>query len=440
MHANKYAVFLIISIFVSPALADDCTFYAKTGAKVSPRSGECMIDGKPSEGVEIKSGLERCMHREDKGVLSEILWKNGKRNGPAFYHDYNDRRIVATFKDDFADGPAQVFSKDNKLLCEMKFAEGKMQGAVRELYPSGKLKAARAIVGEREGDGHIELFENGKLTTLRCAKQSIVPEDIAPCGFDGKVSRVQLHGHDGKPIRNVSFWQNGKLTKLETVDRQGLAMTRTYPPPGEDDTYDTEILHKNGKVFRTYRTQKNRLQGPYREYSEEGTLLLQTVYQGDAKHSEERYYMNGKLKRSVNNTGDGALLAAQEFWDNGKIKSEGTYSVSQWPEATRHQSGSWDYLLEEGRVKRFSKDGQLSEERSYRAGRLDGEQKLYFVNGKLAVEQVFANDAIRKMKCYDPSGKLELSEEYFADGSRKSGAPELSEKEQQEKGVCRVDR
>ncbi len=139
-----------------------------------------------------KTGLERCVHREDKRVLSEINWKDGKRNGAAFYHDYNDRRIVATFKDDRAEGPAQVFSKENKLLCDMKFATGSVVGAVRELYPSGKLKAGREIVGEREGDGHIELLENGKLTTLRCAKQSMVPEDIAPCGFDGKVSRVQL--------------------------------------------------------------------------------------------------------------------------------------------------------------------------------------------------------------------------------------------------------
>lgn len=434
MRLFKSLILIGLSLLISSARADDCNFYAKTGAKVSPRSGDCIIPDKPVDGDEGKTGLERCTHREDKRVVSELNWKNGKRDGAGFYFDYNDRRIVATFKNDLAEGSAQVFSKDNKLLCQMNFSAGVAQGAVRELYPSGKLKAAFEIVGDREGRGRIELLESGKVKSLQCASRSMAPEDVEPCGFDGKVSRVQLHSSDGSPIRNVSYWQNGKLTKIETVDRQGLAMTRTYPQPGDDDTYDVETLHQNGKVFRAYGTKKNRLQGPFREYSEEGTLLLETVYEEERPARQQRFYMNGKLKREVKKSQQAKLLDVQEFWDNGKLKIAGTFVESQY------QRGSWDDLVEEGRVKRFSKDGQLTEETSYRDGRLDGEQKYYFANGKLAIEQRYAKDQIRILKCYDPSGKLELSEEYFEDGSLKSGGNEMSEKEREAKGVCRVDR
>lgn len=416
------------------AFAGDCNFYAKTGAKVSPRSGDCSIDGKTANDGEGKSGLERCVHRDDKRIVSEINWKNGKRDGPGFYFDNNDRRIVATFKNDLAEGAAQVFSKDNKLLCQMEFKEGKSQGAVRELYPNGKLKGVFEIVGDREGRGRIELLEDGKIKSLQCADRSMAPEDIAPCGFDGKVSRVQLHNSDGSKIRNIGYWQNGKLTKVETVDREGRAMTRTYPQPDEEDTFDVETLHKNGKVFRAFSTKKNRLQGPFREFSEEGTMLRETVYDLERQQSESQFYMNGKLKRSVKKVQSGKQLEVQEFWDNGKLKTAGTYVESQY------QPGSWDDIVEEGRVMRYSKDGLLQEERTYREGRYDGDQKIYFASGKLAVEQRYVKDEIRMMKCYDPSGKLELTEEYYEDGSLKAGSTEMSQKERDSKGICRIDR
>lgn len=424
----------ILVLIGSSALADECNFYAKTGAKVSPRSGDCTIEGKASDGDDGKSGLERCVNREDKRIVSELNWKNGKREGSGFYYDYNDRRIVATFKNDLAEGPAQVFSKENKLLCQMEFKEGQSSAPVRELFANGKLKAAFEITDNREGRGRIELLEDGKVTSLQCGSRSMVAEDLAPCGFDGKVARVQLYGSDGKEIRNVSYWQNGKLTKMETVDRKGLPMTRIYPQPGEDNTYDTEILHKNGKVFRAYSTKKNRLEGPLREFSEEGTLLLETTYEQERPLSQNQYFMNGKLKRSVKKAKDGKQLIAQEFWDNGKLKTDGTFVESQY------QRGSWDSLVEEGRVMRYSKDGLLQEERSYREGRFDGDQKIYFASGKLAVEQRYVKDEIRMMKCYDPSGKLELTEEYFEDGSLKAGSTEMSEKERATQGICRVDR
>ena len=430
---NFKAVTMSCVFLLKSALADDCSFYAKTGAKVSPRSGDCTIAGKSAEDSENKSGLERCLHREDKRVVSELNWKNGKRDGPGFYFDYNDRRIVATFKNDLAEGPAQVFSKENTLLCQMEFKEGKILGVVRELYPSGKLKGAREIIGDREGPGRIELLENGKAKSLQCASKSLVPEDVALCGFDGKVSRVQLHNSDGSPIRNVGYWQNGKLTKMETVDRKGLAMTRTYPQPGDDDTYEAEILHNNGKIFRAFSTKKNRLEGPFREFSEEGTLLLETHFEQERPLTQNQFYMNGKLKRAVKKPRAGEQLEVQEFWDNGKLKAAGTFVESQY------QRGSWDSLIEDGRVMRYSKDGLLQEERSYREGRFDGEQKLYFANGKLAVEQRYVKDEIRMLKCYDSSGKLELTEEYYEDGSLKAGSTDMSQKERDSKGICRID-
>ena len=431
----RYYIAGFAILFVGIAQADDCTFYAKTGAKVSPRSDECvMIEGAKDQDDDKKTGFERCTKRDDKNkILSDIHWRNGKRDGAAFYHDYNDRRIVATFKDDLAEGAAQVFSKENKLLCEMQFNGGVASSAVRERYPSGKLKAAYEMAKKDTGHRRIELNEDGKIHAMQCAKTSMVPEDIEPCGFNGKTSTVQLHDSDGKPIRNVSSWRNGNLLKLVTVDRKGLAMVKTFPSPGSEDDFDVEISHPNGKLATRYSTRKNYLYGLFSQFSEEGTLLRETDYEKDRPKSEKQYFMNGKLKRSVAKTDNGALKA-EEYWDNGKLKNEGIYAEDQYAR------GSWDYLSPDGRVLNYSRDGQLQSEQTFKNGRLDGLQKSYFGNGKLGVEQIYKKDNIVMMKCYDPSGNLEFTEDYFDDGSRKSSSVEMTEQEREQKKICRLDR
>ena len=56
------------------------------------------------------------------------------------------------------------------------------------------------------------------------------------------------------------------------------------------------------------------------------------------------------------------------------------------------------------------------------------------------MEQRYEKDGLRMMKCYDPSGKLELTEEYFEDGSLKAGSTEMTQKERDSKGICRTVR
>lgn len=144
--------------------------------------------------------------------------------------------------------------------------------------------------------------------------------------------------------------------------------------------------------------------------------------------------MNGKLKREVKKTGGGNLLDVQEFWDNGTLKVKGSFTESAY------RRGSWEHLVGEGRATRYSRDGVLLEESNYRDGRYAGERKIYFENGKLAIEQHYEKDKVRMTKCYDPSGKLELSEAYFEDGSLKANSTQMSEKEREAKEICRVKR
>jgi uncharacterized protein len=425
---------ICVFLFLTAAQAQECDFYAKSGAKVSQANGECTIDGKALSRGAVKSGLEKCVHRDDKRLLSEINWSNGKREGLSFYHDYNDRRIVATFRNDLPDGPAQVFSKEKHLLCQMAFKEGAIQGPVRELYPSGKLKGAYEFEGKNEGRGRIELLEDGKIKTLECTSRLLAPEAIAPCGFEGRLSSVQLFNDRGIALNHISYWQNGKLTKRETVDSKGRAMTRTYLQPGEESIHDVTIAHRNGKLFQSYSQRKGGLHGPFKEFSEDGTLLQETLYEQETPISESHYFMNGKPKRKVLRTADGKRLEVQEFWDNGKPRINGSFIESTF------RGGTWENLIEDGEVLRYSKDGVLLEQGNFRAGRYDGAQKRFFENGKIAVELRYEKDKVRLTKCYDPSGKLELSEEYFEDGSLKSGSSQMSQKEREASGICRLDR
>lgn len=69
---------LLASLGGTVAHAEQCTFIARTGAKVSPRSGNCSLDNQS-----IKNGQEVCTH--EGRTISETTFRGGEAQGPGWY-------------------------------------------------------------------------------------------------------------------------------------------------------------------------------------------------------------------------------------------------------------------------------------------------------------------------------------------------------------------
>ena len=203
------------------AHADQCTFVARTGAKVSPRSGNCSLDNQS-----IKNGREVCTH--EGRTISETTFRGGEAQGPGFYTDYNNQKLEVRWKGEVVDGPVKVFDKTGALECTMTVVNGKTEGVVRELWPGGQLKRATLFKGGEEAGQKLGLVQDGKVFELLCGESSFTPEDRKLCGFEGGVSTVQFVQPDGRERKYLARYQKGQLLEEETVDEQGRPMVRKH--------------------------------------------------------------------------------------------------------------------------------------------------------------------------------------------------------------------
>jgi len=397
-------------VLTARAEASDCYFVARVGSKFSHSSGECEV-----EGSRALSGVERC--NKDGKVVAELRWKGGKREGRGFFFDYNDQKLIFEFKDDKANGQAQVMGRDGKLLCEITFVDDKAEGVVKQYYPSGKLKGAYQYKAGESTGKLIELGEDGKVSHIECASESLVPEDNEPCGHSGKGGAVQITRGDGT-VGGTEKWDKGRLTERRFKNDRGQDEVHRFRDPTKPEDYDAEILFKNGKPFQQFHIGDHRFDGLFNEFYESGSLAEESVFAAGQRKSQKLYYMNGKLKKSLLRRGD-KNVDVEQFWDNGKLRSKGAFVEKRQYYYGFGDSSAWDYLAPEGKHLDYYESGALEAEENYSDGRLHDVVRRYFKSGKLFEDAQYAKGRVTRLKRYKENGAVEVDEEYFEDGSRK---------------------
>lgn len=412
------------------ARADQCSFIARAGGKVSMRSGKCSGTGEAD--AEKKQGRERCVD-EAGAQLSELGYRNGKLDGKGFYTDYNDQRLEGTFREGLAEGPFLVRDKAGKLLCELKFVGGKAQGAARELYPSGKLRQAwRFVDGAETEDGRLELLESGKVKDVKCAAgQSVVPEDRAVCGYGGKTVEVALWNSETERRAFTPTYKDGVLVATVGRSRRGLQETKRY---SSKDAFDAEVRDEKGVVRERYSERQGRLDGPLRLYAASGQARVEVEFRQGKPSSAKHFFLNGKLEWEISER-EGKLLR-REYDDLGTLVREGTYAKGQ----PRLEAEDFRWWLDEpqGLHTSWRSDKTLALKTAHVDGQRHGVEQAFFRSGKLAVERRFEKGRLVREECFSPQGARELVEEFFEDGSRKTADPASEQKRRD--GACDAER
>lgn len=402
-------------LFVTPGFAgDDCYEIALHGPNVPRERGSCEMVGQSTEEARKKplDGLMQCKNRKGK-ILEEARFKKGVMVSDWFY-DYWDKKLSFTFSPDGkVHGPARAFAKDGSLLCEMNYVKGEADGAVREYYPDGKLKALLWFSnGKLQHAPRIGYSNESELTRLECPEKSRTSEDKKLCGFNGKPVTVKMPGI----IEDTVTHLNGRLIKRICFNRNdGRTWITVYPEPGNNNTYSEEELHKNGKVFRSFSVINNKKQGKLLEYADNGKLILEKEYKDGVDLSEKCYYMNGKLKEHSVRNPDGATVSTKSYWDNGHLQSTGSFAFKR----RGYYGSSWTDTVPVGKAYRYAENGLLLEESNFdEEGNLDGASILIDEKGK-RTEAVYRKGILVSKKLFSSDGKLESAEEFYEDGSRK---------------------
>ena len=177
----------------------------------------------------IKDGFVKEYH--DNGQLkSEIVYKNGKENGPYTWY-WNNGNIAekGAYKDGLLHGPIKIYSWTGELEIEGILNYAKKEGVVRGYYPNRQLKSEGVYKNDKRNGPYKWYFENGQLQSQELFKNNV---EVGPFIFYHKNGQVRFKGtltNDG--IKDGVFKEyndGGKLIGEYTWKDNELINSKEY--------------------------------------------------------------------------------------------------------------------------------------------------------------------------------------------------------------------
>ena len=222
----------------------------------------------------------------------------------------------------------------------------------------------------------------------------------------------------GKDVR--AFYVEGKQIAEETLSANGATLELLGTIPDGPVKEFTE----NGKLKTEAVYQNNKLHGLLIRYDDNGQVLSKETYdQGILKGPAEylSYTRQATFKTQCNYKNallDGAFTLSQA---DGTIREKATYTKGRlngarhtyYANATLETEETFSDGKLQGTRKLFFPTGQLWYEEHYLNGRLDGDRTEYFANGKTRLTEIYSDGMLNGQRnTYDETGDLIASEEY----------------------------
>ncbi|WP_300661045.1 hypothetical protein [Hydrogenophaga sp.] len=330
-----------------------------------------------------KSGVMRCT--DDSGQVRRLdqTLRDGKYVGPVLMVLADgERREYSLNERGNRDGVARTFDAKGTLRKEENFEDGSAVGVQKNFAEAGHLQALHFAAGRRTVLT-IGYLADGRLTELRCAAVTLVPQDREVCGHAGRASDMTLHRADGQPAGTVSFLQ-GQMQRQTVLDREGRLVRNEEL---KDGRRIKRVFYASGQprseadfIERDPNSREGR-EGVAREWAESGQLTQETTWAEGYEQRIQQWYLNGKqrARQQIRRDGRNQERTTESFWDTGL------------PAAVNVE----------------------------RNGRLLGWQKYFTEAGVLAAEDEHGERGVLlRRKSYDAQGVFVREERFLEDGSR----------------------
>jgi antitoxin component YwqK of YwqJK toxin-antitoxin module len=414
--------FLFFSNFASVGLAEeDCKFKGKD------------IKTTDSGAVAKVTGTVRCSYRGETAVGIEYVYDGGLlKHVREFYRPSGKKKLEygildpkgSAYSSDNRDGVCKTWRENGRLQQEETYSEGRLITSYR-YDESGDLDTVEMYgKTDTEKKTRIEFTDGGKIGAIYCGTAFSEEKYRKLCGFGG-VSKVALYSKDGK-VEAFRTFLNGRLVETAELDAE-TGKTRASDSKAVEGAEGIKSeFYPNGKVKQEKRyNSENRYHGLQKEYSEEGTLVRDAVFENGFMTEEHLYYLNGQLKAHTKRVRAGKELAvdSKRYWDNGKRMFEGSYrELKRQTEFWTGRIWSYDDLQPMGKHTSWFESGQTASESFWDRGKKVGTWKEYErPDGLLRAESTYKNDVLVRVRTF-VEGLLEKDDDLFPDGSRKSHA------------------
>ncbi len=389
---NIYLIILCITITFKFSYAQNkkTTFYHKNG-KIA--SVGILEYGKPNgywknydtkgnliaEGnrVDFKLNGTWKFYEKNENLYKSINYYLGKKNG-----------TESTYK-------------QGKLYSNINYKNGIKHGFYFEYYPNGKVSKEIVYSHGNINEKGYEYAKDGRIITLLKYRNNILVNKfrINRMDTENRMQNIWIEFYKSKTIRIKGYYldnlkhgyfkyydENENLINIEKYEHGKLLVKNK-----EDiDIKIEKTYYKNRKLKKYSSFKGGKLEGIQREYTEEGKVMLSSVYkagkileQGGIINSLGKkdgkwvyYYSDGKI-RKTGNYRDGLKQGEWiYYYSNGNIEQKGTYIDDE-------EDGLW--IL-------YNTDGIVIKKDNYSLGKKNGEYIEYDINGNEIVKGEYYED------------------------------------------------
>ncbi len=335
------------------------------------------------------------IYRSDK--IEDGLWRGKYASG--------QDSLVGTYKNGRKEGTWEAYHENGNTKSKILFKFGMPAGEFIEYYANGA-KRSEGAFGESKVDvsrgreeGHWrEWYENGQLMS-------------------------DANYANGQRIGQYSEWYENGQKKFEASYKLLTTITGTQ----------TSTSYSNGSFNGSRWTvdHEDRMEGPAREWYENGQLMSEGVYvKGNRDGLWKEYYSNGNLQMEAIFDRSKVSGSVTEYFENGEVRSTGFYEVAgrkkkrtgRW--ITYYSNGSreseGEYIKNErvGRWQEWYENGELHLDAFFESGANQGPFKDHYENGQLRTEGFYKGIRRHKglqhgvWKHYNEQGELVLTENW----------------------------
>lgn len=354
-------------------------------------------------------------------LIHQKTWVNGKQTKEETWQE--DGKPIKSIS---INGPGLEYYPDGKKQREYAMKNEEFEGKFTSWFSNGQIEISTSYVNGLESGKHVEYFESGK-------------PQLETTYVKGKISGLMmLYFEDGKTrkaikydpltfnlIEEKEYARNGQL-KFERILISGLQYKSvTYDSITTNKILEQEELNdtkssapikdgkstkyfSDGKVLAEAVFSKDKLNGMYKEFDEDGAVVMSGEYQNGYTTGEWLFHYdenfenrvarkkNAHYYRVINQSGNGPWKTV-DYYISGVKQFEG-FLIQQSPDAIS------------GKAKFYHENGNLSKEIEFNSeGMPIGIEKVYDLDGRLEKESKVVGleyDPKTEWIEYYPSGKI----------------------------------
>lgn len=321
-------------------------------------------------------------------TVKKLNYLIGKKNG--YYYEYNTNRTrpeyIGTIKS------KELYVNDIK------------EGLSYYYYLDGSLKEEVTYSKNEKNGTSIEYSEDGRIITIKRYSKGLLSE------------RQRLNRYNDKNEK-TGIWKefySGTKVKKELNYKDGL-LNGYYKEYNEQGTLILTLFYQDGKLIEEAGEEEREIVVK-EKFDDNGNLLERGPYANDiAVGIHKTYNKEGEIIKSRIYDDNGALLSEgiidkegkregdwQDFYPGGKIRAKGKY-------INNLRDGKWEFYFEGGGIEQVG---------NYKIGKENGVWKWYYETGEIFIEEEFYNGREEGLYIeYDQLGNVIAEGEYY-DGEK----------------------